>query len=80
MAKHVKIYSTPTCPQCQAAKRYFKSKGVEYQELDVASDARARVEMMGIAQTRSVPVIVVDGQVFVGFDRAGIEKLLFGQS
>lgn len=80
MAKQVKIYSTPTCPQCQAAKRYFKDKGVEYQELDVASDARARVEMMGIAQTRSVPVIVVDGQVFVGFDRAGIEKSLFGQS
>ena len=78
MAKQVKIYSTPTCSQCRAAKRYFKDKGVEYQELDVASDARARVEMMGIAQTRTVPVIVIDGRVFVGFDQAEIEKRLFG--
>ena len=78
MPKQVKIYTTPTCPQCRAAKKYFKDKGVEYEERDVASDARARVEMLGIAQTRSVPVIVIDGEVFVGFDQANIERKLLG--
>ena len=78
MSKQVKIYTTPACPQCRAAKKYFKDKGVEYQELDVGSDARARVEMFGIAQTRSVPVIVIDGRAFVGFDQAEMEKRLFG--
>ncbi len=78
MANRVKIYTTPACPQCRAAKKYFQEKGVEYQEMDVASDARARVEMFGIAQTRSVPVIVIDGRVLVGFDQATIEERLFG--
>ncbi len=78
MAKQVQIYTTPACPQCRAAKKYFKDKGVEYRELDVSTDARARVEMFGIAQTRSVPVMVIDGQVFVGFEdnRAKIEEKL----
>ncbi|MDP2661670.1 MAG: Uxx-star family glutaredoxin-like (seleno)protein [Dehalococcoidia bacterium] len=78
MAKHVKIYTTPACPQCRAAKKYFKDKGIEYEELDVASNAKARVEMFGIAQTRSVPVIVIDGRVFVGFDQADIEERILG--
>ncbi|MDP2659348.1 MAG: Uxx-star family glutaredoxin-like (seleno)protein [Dehalococcoidia bacterium] len=78
MARQVKIYTTPACPQCRAAKKYFKDKGVEYEELDVASNARARVEMFGIAQTRTVPVIVIDGQVLVGFDQGKIENKLFG--
>lgn len=80
MARKVTIYTTPACPQCRAAKKYLGEKGVDYEELDVASDARARVEMFGIAQTRSVPVIVIDGQVFVGFEgnRAKIEERLSG--
>ncbi len=78
MATQVKIYTTPACSQCRAAKKYFKGKGVEYEEMDVASNARARVEMFGIAQTRTVPVIVIDGQVFVGFDQGKIESKLFG--
>ncbi|MDA8186532.1 MAG: hypothetical protein M0T85_00105 [Dehalococcoidales bacterium] len=42
--------------------------GKEYEELNVAADAKARVEMFWIARTRSVPVIVIDGQAFVGFE------------
>lgn len=68
MAHKIKIYTTPTCVHCRAAKRYFASKGLACEELDVEADAKARIEMFGIARTRSVPVIVVDGQVFVGFE------------
>ncbi|MBI4317500.1 MAG: NrdH-redoxin [Chloroflexi bacterium] len=68
MAHIIKIYTTPACSHCKEAKQFFAEKGLEYEELDVASNARARVEMFGIARTRSVPVIVVDGQVFVGFE------------
>ena len=68
MAHRIKIYTTPACAHCREAKRYFAEKGLEYEELDVAANAKARIEMFGIARTRSVPVIVVDGQVFVGFE------------
>ncbi len=68
MAHKVKIYTTPSCSHCKEAKKYFAERGLDYEELDVATDAKARIEMFGIARTRSVPVIVVDGQVFVGFE------------
>ncbi|MCL5960459.1 MAG: glutaredoxin family protein [Chloroflexi bacterium] len=68
MAHKIKIYTTPACSHCKEAKKYFAERGLDFEELDVAADAKARVEMFGIARTRSVPVIVVDGQVFVGFE------------
>ncbi|MBI2849229.1 MAG: glutaredoxin family protein [Chloroflexi bacterium] len=64
----MKIYTTPTCSHCRAAKKFFQEKGVPFEEMDVATDARARVEMFGLAHSRNVPVIVIDGQVFVGFE------------
>ncbi len=78
MAHQIKIYTTPACVHCRAAKRYFAAKGLSCEEVDVEADAKARIEMFGIAHTRSVPVIVVDGQVFVGFEenRPRIEQLI----
>ncbi|MBI5125042.1 MAG: NrdH-redoxin, partial [Planctomycetes bacterium] len=34
----IKIYTTPTCPYCLKAKDYFKKKGVQYKEYNVAQD------------------------------------------
>ena len=39
-------------------------------------DYNAAVEMVRISRQQGVPVIVVDGQVVVGFDRPRLEKLL----
>ena len=78
MAHTIKIYTTPACAHCREAKRYFAERGLAYEELDVAANAKARIEMFGIAHTRSVPVITVDGHVFVGFKEnlPRIEQLL----
>ncbi len=72
----VKIYTTPTCVYCKMAKDYFKKAGVEYVEFDVARDERAREEMVEKSHQLGVPVIDVNGQIFVGFNRIAIEKVL----
>ncbi|HLD76379.1 MAG TPA: glutaredoxin domain-containing protein [Candidatus Norongarragalinales archaeon] len=76
-AKHdVTIYSTPTCVYCRLAKDYFKQKGVDYKEIDVASDHAAAEQMVEKSGQLGVPVIDVDGKIIVGFDRPALEKAL----
>lgn len=75
MAK-IKIYSTPTCPYCQMAKEYLKNNKIEYDEYNVAEDEARLKEMVNKSHQMGVPVIDVDGQVVVGFDRSLLAKLL----
>ena len=78
--QEVTIYSTPTCPYCQMAKKFFKEKGVEYNEIDVADDEKKAHEMIEKSGQMGVPVIVVkmDGkeEVMVGFDQPKLMELL----
>ena len=70
------IYSTPTCGFCQMAKVYFKEKEIEYTEYDVAEDQAKAEEMVEKSGQMGVPVIFIDEQMFVGFDKPAIEKAL----
>lgn len=72
----IKIYSTQQCPYCVMAKDYFKSKGVEYQDVDVSSDEKARDEMIQKSHQMGVPVIDIDGKIIVGFNRSEIDKAI----
>jgi len=77
MGKKVKIYTTPTCHYCNQAKEYFTEKGIEFETLDVSSNAEAMKEMKSLTGgARSVPVIAVNDSVIIGFDRAAVEKAL----
>src|SRR4030095_3908130 len=57
------------------AKKFLSQKGVPYTEKDVSRDPRAASELQQLGQ-RGVPVIMVDGHMVVGFDRAQLERLL----
>ncbi len=60
------------------AKEYLSRKGVAYTEYDVAKEpARAR-ELIEKSGTMVVPVITIDGEVVVGFDKAKMDALLAG--
>lgn len=75
----VKVYSTPGCPYCKMAKEYFASKGVEFEEIDVSQNKEASQEMVKTSGQMGVPVIIIDGQVIVGFDKAKIDGLIGGK-
>lgn len=75
MAK-VKVYSTPTCPFCVRAKKYLEEKGVVFENADVSQDQAALQEMISLSGQMGVPVIVIDGDVIVGFDQSRIDAKL----
>ncbi len=76
--KPVKIYTTPLCGFCHAAKRLLTGKGASFTEIDVSRDPARRQEMSGRARGRyTVPQIFI-GETHVGgcddlyaLDRAG---------
>jgi len=72
----VKIYTTPSCPYCQMAKMFFKKHQVEYEEIDVSSSEKGLEEMQAKSHQLGVPVIDIDGQIIVGFDRMAIAQIL----
>ncbi len=75
MSKEVVVYTSNTCPHCVTAKEYFNEKGISFTERNVQQDPAARKELMqkGIM---AVPVIQIDGEMVVGFDKGKIESLL----
>ncbi len=79
----IKIYSTPTCPYCIAAKKYLADKKIEFENIDVSIDHAKAEEMVKLSGQMGVPVIIVDDkslpagrQVIVGFDKAELDKVL----
>lgn len=74
--KKVSIYTTPTCHFCHMAKDFFTEKGIKYEEYNVASDADKRAEMIDITGQMGVPVIQIDNDVIIGFNKPKIAELL----
>ena len=74
--KKVIVYSTPTCHFCHAAKEFFDSNNIKYDEFDVAGNMEKRKEMMEKSGQLGVPVIIIDNQVVVGFDKPRLSQLL----
>jgi len=74
--KKIVIYSTPTCPYCKRAKDYLSQKGISYVDRNVAQDRDAAKEMIEKSGQMSVPVIIVDNEIVVGFNQALLDKLL----
>lgn len=74
--KKVTIYTTPTCVYCKMTKDFLDKHKVTYEERNVAADEKALEEMVRKSHQLGVPVIDIDGEVFVGFDRSGIAKAL----
>ncbi len=72
----IKIYSTPSCPYCVTLKEFFKEKGFLFEDIDVSQNQSAVDEMVKKTGQYGVPVVDIDGQVVIGFDREKIMQLL----
>ncbi|SHD76167.1 glutaredoxin family protein [Schnuerera ultunensis] len=72
---NVVIFTSNTCPYCVAAKDYLEEKGVSFTEKNIQTDRDARKELMSMGHM-GVPVLLIDGEEIVGFDKAKIDQLL----
>jgi len=72
----VKVYSTPTCPYCVALKQYLTDNNIDFEEVDVSQDEEALDHMVKKSGQMGVPVVEIDDEMVVGFNKEKINKLL----
>ena len=72
----VKIYTTPICIYCKAAKQFLNEHGIQYQEINVMEDRNALNEMVARSGQLGVPVIEIDNNIVVGFNKPKLMELL----
>lgn len=70
------VYSTPTCPFCKLVKEYLNEHHVEFEDIDVSANHEQAQEMIHKSGQMGVPVIVVDENVVVGFDKEKLNEYL----
>lgn len=73
MDAKVIIYSADWCAFCHAAKEYFDKLGVKYEERNVEENRAYAQEAVDKSHQMGIPVIDVDGDIIVGFDRPKID-------
>jgi len=76
MDKNVKVYSTSTCPWCIRTKQFLKDNNVAFEDIDVSSNETAAEEMIKKSGQMGVPVLDIEGQIIVGFDKEKIKQAL----
>lgn len=72
----VKVYSTPACPYCKMVKSFLTENQIAFEEIDVSLNQAAAQEMIAKSGQMGVPVVDIDGQIIVGFDRPKIAAAL----
>lgn len=74
--KKIKIYSTPICPYCVTLKNFLKEKGFEFEDVDVSVDEKQADEMIEKSGQMGVPVVDIEGEIIIGFDKPRISEIL----
>ncbi len=72
----VKVYSTATCPYCTMAKNFLRENGIDFVEKNVSEDKGAATEMVEKSGQMGVPVLDINGEIIVGFNRDAIKNAL----
>ena len=60
---------------CNKAKEFLSQRGFVFEEKDITKDPSA-VEELERLGAMTTPVIVIDGEVVVGFNQKRLEELL----
>lgn len=73
------VYSADWCAFCHTAKNYFDKIGVSYEDRNVEHDPKFMEESVKKSGQMGIPVIDIDGEIIVGFDKPRIDTLLAKQ-
>jgi glutaredoxin-related protein len=86
--KKIIVYGSPLCPGCVEAKEYLTQKAIPFIYQDISNDLGAMKRFLKIRDTSEkydytrekgaigIPTIIVDDEVFIGFEKEEIEELL----
>lgn len=73
--KNIKIYIKRGCPWCSELIDYMDQKGINYESIEVLSDADKFNEMIAVSGQNKAPVVVIDEEIFADTDREFMEKV-----
>jgi len=76
VGKIVKVYSTPTCPFCVRVKQYLKDNNIQFEDIDVSENPDMAEKMIQRSGQMGVPVVEIDDDIIVGFDKERIKEAL----
>tara|TARA_B100000902_G_scaffold39294_1_gene46754 strand:+ start:829 stop:1056 length:228 start_codon:yes stop_codon:yes gene_type:complete len=68
------VWSKPACPYCTKAKSLLKTKGVEYEEKNIAEGHNIQDMLALVPNARTMPQVWVDDQHIGGYHE--LEKFL----
>lgn len=76
---NVTVYSTPSCVQCKATYMALDKAGIEYEVIDLATDAESREMVTKDLGYSSAPVVIVEyadgtAEHWAGFQPAKITE------
>jgi len=61
------VYTTDTCAFCARVKGILRSRGVEYEEINLSRDPDGRVELAQRTGMMTFPQVIVGGELVGGF-------------
>ncbi len=64
----IEVYSKEWCPYCAKAKSLLKTKQLDFDEIDITSDADGESQMIRRSRRRTVPQIFIDDKPIGGYD------------
>lgn len=74
----VEVYSSDTCKYCIELKEYLKENKVEYTEYNISKNEDSRKKLIKLGYM-SVPVLLINDNHVLGFDKLRIRQLLNGK-
>jgi len=77
----VRLFALSTCPYCRMTREYLDENDVEYEltevdHLDGEEKQAAVAEVKELSGGTSFPVIIIDDEVIVGFNKRAIKEHL----
>ncbi|MGE4262829.1 glutaredoxin domain-containing protein [Shewanella sp.] len=70
--KKIVIYTTQWCPYCKQLRAYLNREKIAYEDRDIEIHNEKIDRLYASINKEAIPIIVLKGKVFIGFD----EKLL----
>ncbi len=64
----ITVYTTSHCPYCTRVKRLLDSRGLSYEEIDLARDPETRTELAQRTGMMTFPQVLVGEHVLGGFE------------
>ncbi|TFG97744.1 glutaredoxin family protein [Candidatus Thorarchaeota archaeon] len=69
------IYTAPECPHSENMKTFLKDTGIDFEEKCILTSPETSSELKELSGQISVPTTVIEGEVFIGYDRRAERRI-----